>query len=206
MQKTWIDEGPKDAKQKIILAHGAGATMDSEFMNLTARYLVNQEFRVVRFEFPYMMKRRLEGTRRPPDRMPVLIEHWRSVVEELGDASGWLIGGKSMGGRVASMVADDLGVRGLICLGYPLHPPGKPLKLRIDHLLNIRTSRLIVQGQRDPFGTQAEFEALSLSSNIRYHWVKTGDHSLKPLKSSGYTAEQMIEDAMQAVVKYSQSL
>ena len=121
-------DGPKRAKQSIALAHGAGAAMDSEFMEFFAKGLAKEGFRVVRFEFPYMAERRKSGTSKPPDREPVLRETWLRVIASLG-AENLLIGGKSMGGRIASLIADEAGVAGLVCLGYPFHPTGKPEKL-----------------------------------------------------------------------------
>src|SRR5712691_2037708 len=143
----YLTDGPDDAQQTLVLAHGAGGAMDSTFLNIIARGLAARGMRVVRFEFPYMARRREGEKRGAPDREPVLLDAWRNVVRELG--TDVAIGGKSMGGRMASMVADELGVRGLVCLGYPFHPPGKPQQLRTKHLAALRTPTLIVQGERD---------------------------------------------------------
>jgi uncharacterized protein len=121
----FLFDGPKNADRTIVLAHGAGAPMDSDFMNVIASGLAKSGLRVARFEFPYMVKRREDGRRRPPDCAPVLLESYLQVVAELGPEN-LIIGGKSMGGRIASMVAGAAGVAGLVCLGYPFHPPGKP--------------------------------------------------------------------------------
>jgi dienelactone hydrolase len=107
-----------------------------------------------------------------------------------------VVGGKSMGGRIASMVADELGVRGLICLGYPFHPPGRPEQLRTAHLTSLRTPALIIQGTRDQFGTEAEVSAYELSKSIRIEWMKDGDHSFKPRAGSGTTERQNLERAV----------
>jgi predicted alpha/beta-hydrolase family hydrolase len=127
--------------------------MDTPFMDFFAKGLGKQGLRVVRFEYPYMAAKRVTGKQKPPDREPVLRGTWLKVVEKLGH-EGLVIGGKSMGGRIASLVADDSQVAGLVCLGYPFHPVGKPDRLRIEHLLTIKTPTLIVQGERDPFGTR----------------------------------------------------
>ena len=119
--------GPAEAKLAIVLAHGAGAPMDSPFMNAIATGLAAGGFRVVRFEFPYMRARREGGKRGAPDREPLLLQAWRDAINDLGVGTPPVIGGKSLGGRTASMVADEMGVRGLVCLGYPFHPPGKPV-------------------------------------------------------------------------------
>jgi predicted alpha/beta-hydrolase family hydrolase len=117
-------DGPKNADRTITLAHGAGAAMDTPFMAFFATALADRRFRVVRFEFPYMAAKRLTGKSKPPDREPILRETWLKVIEKVG-ADGHVIGGKSMSGRIASLVADEAGVAGLVCLGYPFHPVGK---------------------------------------------------------------------------------
>ena len=109
-------------------------------------------WRVARFEFPYMAERRRSGQKRPPDREPVLRETWLRVITRLG-REGLVIGGKSMGGRIASLLADEAKVAGLVCLGYPFHPTGKSDQLRVEHLRTIQTPTFIAQGTRDPFGT-----------------------------------------------------
>jgi predicted alpha/beta-hydrolase family hydrolase len=156
-----IFDGPADGPA-VALAHGAGAAMDSPFLNTMAAGLAGGGLRVARFEFPYMRRRRETGERRPPDREPALRQAWLDVIATLGGAPGGghrlVIGGKSMGGRMASLVADEAGVRGLVCLGYPFHPPGQPEKLRTAHLRDLRTTTLIVQGTRDPLGTREEVE------------------------------------------------
>src|ERR1700681_2983576 len=130
--------------------------MDSAWMNRVATGVAECGIRVVRFEFPYMAARRISGKRGAPDREPVLMDSWRSVIAKLGDAAKIVIGGKSMGGRIASMVADEAGVAGVVCLGYPFHPPGNPARTRTKHLENLRTRALIVHGTRDSFGKPDE--------------------------------------------------
>jgi hypothetical protein len=173
--------------------------MDSRFMNLVADAIGGAEVRVVRFEFPYMAVRRISGKRGAPDREPVLLDSWRSVIAKLGDAAKIVIGGKSMGGRIASMVADEAGVAGLVCLGYPFHPPGNPARTRTKHLENLRTPALIVQGTRDSFGLPDEVATYKLSKKIRIVWIEAGDHSLKPLARSGRTETQNIASAIEEV-------
>jgi predicted alpha/beta-hydrolase family hydrolase len=189
-------DGPKDAQQTIVLAHGAGAGMDTPFMNAFATGLAGRGLRIARFEFPYMAGYRKTGNRKPPDREPVLRETWMRVVDMLGGAR-LIMGGKSMGGRIASMIADEAGVEGLVCLGYPFHPVGKPTNLRIEHLKNITTPTLILQGERDPFGSRDEVATYRLSSAIRVQWIEDGDHSLKPRKTSGRTQQQNWEAALE---------
>ena len=180
--------GPEDAPVGLVLAHGAGAPMDSPFMAQIAQGLGDRGLKVARFEFPYMAARRATGKKRPPDRAPVLLESWRAVVAELGGpdgAHGFAIGGKSLGGRMASLIADELGARALVCLGYPFHPPGRPEKLRTAHLERLETPTLILQGERDPFGGREDVGGYRLSPAIRVAWCPDGDHSFKPRKASG---------------------
>ncbi|MCP5150778.1 MAG: dienelactone hydrolase family protein [Ectothiorhodospiraceae bacterium] len=189
-----LRDGPPGAPLTLVLAHGAGAPMDSPFMNAFSAAIADHGFAVARFEFPYMRERRESGKRRPPNPMPVLMETWRTVIAELGDRP-IAVGGKSMGGRVASMVADECAARALICLGYPFHPPGRPDRLRIEHLADLRTPTLVCQGERDPFGRRGEVEGYALSPNIALHWLPDGDHGFKPRKASGLDEAQSIRSA-----------
>jgi uncharacterized protein len=200
----FLIDGPRSAPTTVVLAHGAGAPMNTSFMNSVARGLASGgEVRVVRFEFPYMRARR-ETNRRTgaPDREPILRNSWKEVVERLGGGAGLVIGGKSMGGRIASMVADEVGARGLVCLGYPFHPPGPPEKLRTKHLETLATPALIVQGTRDAFGTREDVAGYTLSPAIRVVWLEDGDHSWKPRASSGRTEAQNMADGVAAVREF----
>ena len=163
--------------------------------------LAAEGIRVARFEFPYMAARRLDGKKRPPDREAVLLETWRQVIARLGP-DRLAIGGKSLGGRMASLVADESAVRGLVCLGYPFHPPGRPDRLRTAHLETIETPTLIVQGTRDPFGKTEEVRGYPLSAAVRLNWAEDGDHSLVPRKASGRTAEQNWTEAIAAIATF----
>ncbi|MBV8518631.1 MAG: alpha/beta fold hydrolase [Acidobacteria bacterium] len=183
----YLTDGPERAKHRFLFAHGAGGPMDRPFMNAIARGLAAEGIRVVRFEFPYMAARREGGKRGSPDRPQVLLDTWRRVIDEHGGGARVAIGGASMGGRIASMIADDAGVRGLVCFGYPFHPPGRPAQLRTAHLETLRTRALIIQGTRDPFGGPDEVASYPLSRSIRVEWLEDGDHSFKPRKSSGFT-------------------
>jgi predicted alpha/beta-hydrolase family hydrolase len=149
-----------------------------------------------------MSQRRSDGVRRGPDRDPVLLASWRAAIAALGDPATLVIGGKSMGGRMASRVADECGVRGLVCLGYPFHPPGKPEQLRTAHLAALRTPALVVQGTRDPFGTRDEVAGYTLAPSIRVHWMEDGDHSLVPRKASGRTRQETWAEAVEVVAAF----
>ena len=187
---------------RLLLAHGAGAPMDSPFMNAIAESVAAAGIEVIRFEFEYMAKRREDGTRRGPDRAPKLIARFNEVLGLVGPAAEVVIGGKSMGGRIASMIADEVGAAGVVCLGYPFHPAGKPERLRTAHLETLKTPILIVQGTRDRLGSEEEVAAYTLSPSIELAWVADGDHSFKPRKKSGRTAEQNLEAAADAVIRF----
>ncbi|THF56100.1 alpha/beta hydrolase [Mesorhizobium composti] len=195
---------PRDASTTLLLAHGAGAPMDSDWMNTMAAKLAGQGIRVARFEFAYMAARRT-GQRKPPPRAEKLLDEYRAVVDALAPQGRLLIGGKSLGGRVASMVADDLHragkIAGLVCLGYPFHPPGSPEKLRTAHLETLRCPALICQGTRDPFGTREEVAGYDLSAAIALHWFE-GDHDLKPRKADGVTLDDNLGQAASAVADW----
>lgn len=187
----FLEDGPAGAGWTYIFAHGAGGPMRSLFMATIARGLAERGIRVVRFEFPYMAAKR-----KRPDSQNVLLDSWREVVGRIGNPHRLIIGGKSMGGRMASMVADELGVAGLLCYGYPFHPPGQPERLRTEHLKTLATPALIVQGERDPFGNRDEVGSYALSPAIRIAWMPDGDHSLKPRARSGSTERENLQKAI----------
>jgi len=199
-------DGPDDDAVTLMLAHGAGAPMDSPFMTAMAARLAGRGHRVVRFEFPYMASRRLDGRRRPPDRQPALLACWRRVVDALGGSDRLVIGGKSMGGRMASLLAAEDGARGLVCLGYPFHPPGKPERTRVEHLAALAVPTLIVQGTRDPFGTADDIAGYRLAPAISIAWIDDGDHDLKPRKSSGRDHDAALDEAAGAVDAFLRSV
>ncbi|EDP65689.1 hypothetical protein BAL199_02654 [alpha proteobacterium BAL199] len=199
MAAALLIDGPSDAPTTLVLAHGAGAAMDSPFMAGIAQQIAGFGHRVVRFEFPYMAARRIDGRRRPPDRQPMLLDAWRAIVDGLGGSDRLVIGGKSMGGRMASLLAAEVGVRGLVCLGYPFHPPGKPERTRVEHLSGLTVPTLVVQGTRDPFGSPSDVAGYALSSAIEITWIDDGDHDLKPRKASGRTHADALDTAARAV-------
>lgn len=164
----------------LVLAHGAGAGQKHPFMVATARGLAARRIAVVTFDFPYMRERR-----HVPDKAPVLEAAFRAVIDATRAWSGTtdvFIGGKSMGGRMATHLgAQGLdGLRGIVALGYPLHPPGRPDKPRTEHLPSIRVPVLIVQGERDTFGTPDELQPViaTMKAKTTLHVVPGGDHSL----------------------------
>lgn len=178
--------------------------MESEFLQQLCELLAVLGVRVVRFEFPYMQKMRADGGRRLPDRQEKLQECWRAVWQQVQvlEPGDWAVGGKSMGGRIASLLADELQAAALVCLGYPFHPSGKPERLRVEHLQALKTSALIIQGERDAFGWRQEVVNYSLSESIRLYWLAGGDHDFQPLKSSGLTRSAHLRAAAQQIAEF----
>lgn len=198
------DRPAGEARATLILAHGAGAPMDSEFMQKMAQSLAARGIAVVRFEFAYMAARRLDGKKRPPNPQARLLEQWRELYALVRQqvAGPLAIGGKSMGGRMASLLADELGADALVCLGYPFYAIGKADKPRIAHLADLQTTTLIVQGERDTLGDRATVATYPLSAAIQVNWLMAADHDLKPLKSSGFSHAQHLQTAADAIAGF----
>ena len=212
MPTTFLFDGPEDARVTILLAHGAGAPMDSASMNATARALAAEGFRVARFEFVYMASRRTPAGKKPPPRADKVMPEFIAAVDDLGPTNGPLIiGGKSMGGRVASMVADSLfaagRIAGLVCLGYPFHPPAKPETLRTAHLAELKTPTMIFHGTRDEFGSPEEIAGYTLSPAITVQFLEDGDHDLKPRKAlSGFSTGDHLKTIASSLDAWAQRL
>lgn len=198
-----ITSAKNTPKAIVVLAHGSGAGMRHHFMQMLADALAEQDFEVIRFNFPYMQVAEQQGKMRPPNKMPVLLEAMQSVirlVSKLEPCLPIVVAGKSMGARVASqwLCADQsrqYPAIAAVSYGYPFHPPGKPEKLRLTHFDDIPHPHLILQGTRDPFGKQQEVMSYSLGENNRVEFVESGEHSFIPLKSSGTTQQALIQYA-----------
>lgn len=188
-------------RPRIILAHGAGAGRTSPFMTEIAGGLAERGLRTGLFDFPYMAEMQRTGRRRPPDPMSVLTACWKAVITETGREQ-LVIGGKSMGGRVASLVADECGVAGLVCLGFPFHAPGRPPGARIEHLRELTTATLLCQGERDAFGARREVSGYRLARTIRVTWLPDGDHGFRPRRRSGFTESENLGAALDAVAEF----
>ena len=199
MSMPLLVDGGDNATHTILLAHGAGAGMEHVGMQSLADAFVLRGMRVVRFEFPFMHARRL-GRRPGPDRMPKLQACFQEVISS--QSGPLVLAGRSMGGRVATMIADDVGASAVIAFSYPFHPPRKPESLRTAHLENLKTRTLIIQGERDPFGTPADVANYSLSQSIEMLWLEDADHSLTPRKRSGFTYESHVETAADRAVAF----
>lgn len=191
---------------RLILAHGAGAGKEHDFMQRIAQKLASQHIEVVLFNVPYMQVIKETGKRRPPDKAEKLLMHFSEVVAKVTAERALLptfIGGKSMGGRMATMLLDTLNdVIGAVALGYPFHPPGKPEKTRTAHLQSLCKPLLIVQGERDTFGRREEVVDYELSNTIELRFLNDGDHSFKPRKASGETLEGHIDTTTQFTVRF----
>jgi hypothetical protein len=180
----------------FVFAHGAGAPMDTPFQNTIAAGLGAAGVRVVRFEFPYMAARRTGGPRRGPDPMPVLEATFRRAVERVGARGRLAVGGKSMGGRVATRIAGDVGAERVVVFGFPFHPPGKATGARLEALSTLAVPCLVVQGTRDRLGNQEEVASYPLPPSVRVEWLPDGDHSFEPRVRSGVTLAANLERAV----------
>lgn len=200
-------QGPGDADTLIVLAPGAGAGITHPFMESVAQGLSDKGLRVGRFNFVY-----LEQGKKSPDRQPILEETYRSAVEALAperEARKLVLGGKSMGGRIASHVVEDgLKADGLVFLGYPLHPPGRPERIRDKHLHDIKIPMLFVEGTRDPFCPLDTLEKVraELSAPTELFVVDDGDHSFKVRKSSGRSTEEALNEVVAKVAEWVQGV
>ncbi len=207
IKEFMVNSPQRDAKGILLLAHGAAKGMASPFMEAMAKGLIKSGLRIVRFHFPYMEEMLRSGTKLPPNGGKMLRKCYSELIThciEHENVPGHkiVIGGKSMGARVASMVADQHKVAGVICLGYPFHPPKKPERWRIQPLQTISTPTLICQGERDPHGKREEIRTLLLSKSIQFHWLKDGDGNFKPGKYSARSREDNIQDATQACTDF----
>jgi len=198
-------QGPKRGNDRaVLLAHGAGADMHAAALTTVADALADAKIPSLRFNFPYK-----EAGRRSPDRPPVLEASVREAAAELSRLAKvpperLVLGGRSMGGRICSMVAASDGALGLALLGYPLHPPGNVDKLRVEHFASLRMPVLFASGTRDAFGTPDELQrqAKAIKGRVTFHWIDTGDHGFKPLKSSGITPQAALDGVADAVVAF----
>lgn len=186
----------------FAFAHGAGAPMDAPFMETMTGHLTQLGIKVVRFEFPYMAERRFGGSRRPPNPQPVLLDTWREVIASYKATSPLFIGGKSMGGRMAAMVSEAPSVAGVICLGYPFHPTGRPKKLRLEPLQDLNVPALILQGTRDSLGNKEEVLSYVMGDLVEVVWFEDGDHDLKPRKKSGYDYDEHLLAAADSIAAF----
>ncbi|MDR5897510.1 alpha/beta fold hydrolase [Halomonas vilamensis] len=181
----------------LLFAHGAGAGQDSSFMRQFVTSLARYGVQVLTLDFGYMQQMRESGRRRPPpkvDRLVDEIAQWWDWVEREVQGPVW-VGGKSMGGRVASMLATQRPAAGVIVAGYPFHPPRAPEKRRLAHWPQVTCPALIIQGERDPLGTRQEVERYTLPANVKFEWLTDADHDFKPRRSTGLSQQVLIDEA-----------
>ncbi|GIU18916.1 alpha/beta fold hydrolase [Shewanella sp. MBTL60-007] len=187
----------KDCDTLIILAHGAGANMHHEFMTQMAKGL-SVGATVVRFNFPYMRANAIDGKRRPPDRAPKLIADYAlqfSILKQQFKPKKVYLVGKSMGGRMSTILAESIKVNGVVALGYPFIPlsGGEP---RLEPIEKCLAPLMVIQGERDKFGHKGLVNTWPEMEKVQLHWLTDGDHSFKPRKSSGTTLEANLEQAV----------
>jgi len=199
----------REGTPTLLLAHGSGAPMDTPVMNEVTKMIVSHNLSVARFEFSFMAARRTTGKKRPPPKAEKLIDEYLAALKEVKkvlDPPFIFIGGKSLGARVASMMAQQCfeagQISGLICLGYPFHPPGKPDRLRTAHFASYNCPSLVCQGENDPFGKRLEIEQYDLPASMAFHWAPFGNHDLTPPKRSGLTAHDNWSAASAAVAEF----
>ncbi|WP_420336039.1 alpha/beta family hydrolase [Roseibium sp.] len=197
----------------LLMAHGAGAPMDSAFMEKLANALAVEGIAVARFEFAYMAGRRTGGPKKPPPRADRLIGEFQTALQTLlRDSSGpLLLGGKSMGGRVAAMLGGGGSlpqrVRGICCFGYPFHPTGKPdAEWRLSPLEESKRPVLVLQGDRDPFGSKTELDEVALPESVTLTYLEDGNHDFGPRGKSPATLDGNIQKAAKEVASFTGSL
>jgi predicted alpha/beta-hydrolase family hydrolase len=201
--------GPKrGADRAVLLAHGAGSDLRAAALTTVADALADAKVPSLTFNFPY----RTAG-RKAPDRAPVLEAATRAAAAELVRRAKvaperLVLGGRSMGGRMCSQVVgatdDPLPALGLVLLGYPLHPPGRPQQLRVEHFPRLHVPTLFVSGTRDSFASPDELQqhAREVPAPVTFHWLDTADHGFKPLKASGRSAADVLDDVARTVVQW----
>ena len=193
---------------RLLFAHGAGAGQQSPFMRQFVTSLAARGVQVLCIDFPYMQQMQETGKRRPPPPVAQTLAQfaeWYLLLTALLGGPLW-VGGKSMGGRVATLLASEQPykqtVPGVVVAGYPFHPTKAPDKLRLDHWPKIACPMLILQGERDPFGTREEVAGYRLPQNAQLAWLKEGDHDFKPRRLSGLTQTVLIDEATQVAASF----
>lgn len=187
----------------VIYAPGAGSSLADPFGAFLSRRLAESDVRCWRFQFPYM-----EAKRRAPDRTPTLEATWRAVIAQARRDAQLVVGGRSMGGRIASqVVAQGADVAGLALFAYPLHPPGRPADLRIDHLSSIRAPTLFCSGTRDAFASPEELaQAAAFIPASRLHLLEAADHGFNVPRTNGRTREDVLAESVKALLSFIQTL
>lgn len=210
--KAILDSSKANNDTLLVLAHGAGAGKHSDFLCEFASKISQAGTDVLRFDFPYMQKRELMQKKYPPDRAPKLLAAFDQQIKALVDAGQYnniYLAGKSMGGRMASLWAAESAaqypqIKGLIVYGFPFHAPGKSPEGRIEHLADLSLNSLILQGDRDTFGTREEVKSYLLNPAIKCQFLADGNHDFKPRKASGFSHQDHIDTAIAASIEFIQ--
>nr|WP_220128094.1 alpha/beta fold hydrolase [Halomonas kenyensis] len=208
---VWLVEGhgPLEVRGtgavgRVLIAHGAGAGQQSLYMNQLRDALAREGVQTLAMDFAYMQRMQREAKRIPPppiDRLVEELSQWCDILTHPRGGTLWL-GGKSMGGRAASLLAARGQAAGLLLCGYPFHPPARPDRLRLAHWPDLTCPTLVVQGTRDPFGTREEVADYALPQCVKLHWLEEGDHDWKPRRKSGRTQAELIEEGAAAMAGF----
>lgn len=210
---TYAFRGPRrGADRAVLLAHGAGSDKDAQALKAVASGLADARVPSLRFDYPYRVAKK-----RSPDRPPVLDRATRDAAAELAKRSGLpaqrlVLGGRSMGGRYCSLIVGDEEVPvpalGLLLLSYPLHPAGQPDRLRVDHFPRLQVPCLFVSGTRDSLsGRDALTEAAkAIKGKVAFHWLESADHGYRPLKASGRTLPDVVDEVARVSVDWVRKL
>ncbi len=191
----FIIDRPAQPVARLLLAHGAGTGSNSGFMQMLAQQLCAEQIEVWRFNFAYMQRFMATGKRNLPDRMPVLLAGYEAALAQCPTDLPLFIAGKSMGGRVASMLGEHSKVRAVFAFGYPFHAPKKN-QWRTEHFSSLNRPLYILQGGRDAFGNRQELENMTWPE-VRLYWLPDADHDFKPRVKSGLTQQDLITQAAQ---------
>jgi predicted alpha/beta-hydrolase family hydrolase len=200
---------PPDARLLYVLAHGAGAGMRHPFLESLAQRLAERGIATLRYQFPYMERR--AGRPDPPAVAAATVRAAAAEAARLAPGLPLVAGGKSFGGRMTSTAQAEAplpGVRGLVFLGFPLHPPGRPGDQRAEHLARVQIPMLFVQGDRDDFADPKLLRPVvqRLGERATLHLVEGGDHSFKVLKRSGKTAEDVMTELVATIDRWATRL
>jgi predicted alpha/beta-hydrolase family hydrolase len=203
MNDAVLRSGSGDGAHLLLFAHGSVEPMDEGLMEHLAVGIAEQGVDVARFEFPFMHARRKGGGAPPPDSDSILIRHFESVASKLAHRGRLVVGGWSLGCRIAARVADSTGAARLVCVGYPFHPVGKPAsKTALETIRRVRIPTLVLQGSRDPFGNREQVRGYRLVDPIKLHWLEDGNHALVPRTKSGHTYAGHIRASVKEIVHF----
>jgi len=199
---SYVINGINNQGMTLVLSHGLHSSINSPFMEHITDGLAAHGFRVIRFEFPFMVESRMNNTPVYVENTAVLEDYWCKVIKELGHAEKLVIGGKSLSVFSASRVADRMGVRGVVGLEFPFISPDPDLLLDYGHLKTLKTPALIIQGTEDPLGGFSQVDDSVFSHTTSLHWLKNTGHNFMPGKNSSKTMDENILDAVEIIAEF----